>query len=171
MSLGNFALGSTVRIPLQILEDGVPSENVDSAVIKKIIKPDLSSDSDFPKDMTLIDKSYSIYYLDYIPEDKGSYIVVFSVTISGSSFSQIDTFFISSASGTSSSSSIPTAKPSYVIMSSKPESVSASNSSSSETLSSSGAKTVSSSSSDSSSSEESSGEESSEKFRPSAKGL
>ena len=170
MSLGNFSIGSTVRIPLQVLQDGVPAENIDSVKIEKIIKPDLSSDSSFPKDMTLVDSSYSVYYYDYTPEDKGNYIVVYLVSLSGISFSQIDSFFI--APSEASNVAIPSARASYVVMNSRSESITTSTSSSaSEGSSSSGASTASESSESSSSEDSSSTEETSEKFRPSAKGL
>jgi len=116
MSLGNFQVGSKVRLPLQVLENGglpVSSSNVESVEVNRIIKPDLSLDSSYPKDMIPIDETNAIYYLDYEPEEEGNYIVVYNITINEIVFSQMDSFFISSSSGITMTerTSIPTAVP------------------------------------------------------------
>ena len=63
MSLGNFTVGSTVRIPLQVLENGgIPATEISNVKIQELIKPDLSKDSNFPSSMTLLSSTYSVYY-------------------------------------------------------------------------------------------------------------
>ena len=112
MSLGNFPLGSTVRLPLQVLENGglpVQASRINSVKIIKILKPDLSSESGYPKSMTLLDQSNSLYYIDYKPEDIGNYIVIYNITINEIVFSQSDSFFVGSEE--SKKISIPTARP------------------------------------------------------------
>ena len=119
MSLGNFQMGSKVRLPLQVLENGglpVSSSRVESVEVNRIIKPDLSFDSNYPKDMISADEANAIYYLDYEPEEEGNYIVVYNITINEIVFSQMDSFFISSKSSSggitmTERTSIPTAVP------------------------------------------------------------
>lgn len=113
MSLGNFTLGSTVRLPLQIVENGglpVSTSIIDSVKVIKIIKPDLSFVSGYPKSMQLIDSEESLYYSDYKPKDIGNYIVIYNITINEVVFSQIDSFYVS-ASASNERVGIPTAKP------------------------------------------------------------
>ncbi len=112
MSLGNFPLGSTVRLPLQVLENGglpVQASRINSVKIIKILKPDLSTERGYPKSMILLDQSNSLYYLDYKPEDIGNYIVIYNITINEIVFSQSDSFFVGSEE--SKKISIPTARP------------------------------------------------------------
>ena len=110
MSLGNFTVGSTVRIPLQVLENGgIPATEISNVKIQELIKPDLSKDSNFPSSMTLLSSTYSVYYFDYTPEDTGNYIAIITLTIGGTAYSQIESFHIGSAQ--SSSGQVPSAKP------------------------------------------------------------
>ena len=110
MSLGSFTVGTTVRIPLQVLENGgIPATGVSGVAISEMVKPDLSKDSDFPKNMTLLSSDYSVYYLDYTPEDTGNYIAIITLTIGSTTYSQIESFHIASVQ--SASGQIPTAKP------------------------------------------------------------
>ena len=113
MSLGTFPLGSTVRLPLQVLENGglpVSIAQVDTIEVRKIIKPDLSSDNSYPKSMILIDTDSALYYLDYKPTQEGNYIVIYNITINEIVFSQMDSFYVSSASS-GQRTAIPTAIP------------------------------------------------------------
>lgn len=110
MALGNFTLGSTVRIPLQIIEGGgIPVTDATNVKVQKIIKPDSQADSSFPKDMKIGDSTYGVYYLDYIPQIVGNYIVIFSITIDSIIYTQIENFYISNQQ--SSGSQQPYAKP------------------------------------------------------------
>ena len=96
MSLGNFTLGTTVRIPLQITESGgIPITDATSVKIQKIIKPDLAGDSNFPQTMIALDVSYGLYYIDYKPKSLGNYIVIYSIIIDSIEYTQMDSFFIS----------------------------------------------------------------------------
>lgn len=110
MSLGNFTLGSTVRIPLQILEQGgIPVGDATNVKVQSIIKPDLSRDNDFPKFMNILDISYALYYLDYTPQSTGNYIVIYSIMVDSVEYSQIESFYVSSRQV--SGSLPPTARP------------------------------------------------------------
>lgn len=110
MSLGNFTVGSTVRIPLQVLENGgIPATDISNVSVTEMIKPDLTKDSSFPQSMTLISSKYSVYYFDYTPIEIGNYIAIISLTIGGITYSQIESFYISASQ--TSSIKVPTAKP------------------------------------------------------------
>ena len=110
MSLGNFTVGSTVRIPLQVLENGgIPATDISNVAVTEMIKPDLTKDSSFPQSMTLISSEYSVYYFDYTPEAIGNYIAVITLTVGSVTYSQIESFYISSVQTTS--GQIPTARP------------------------------------------------------------
>ena len=105
MSLGNFTIGSTVRIPLQITEGGgIPVSDATNVRVVKIITPDLTPDPAFPKNMTVLDSNYGLYYLDYIPQTIGNYIVIFSLMIDSIEYTQMDSFYISAKIITSQSS-------------------------------------------------------------------
>ena len=81
MSLGSFLLGSTVRLPLQITEGGIPVTDVSSVKVQKVILPNKQIDTNFPKNMSLVDSSGSVYFLDYIPQAIGNYVVIYSFHI------------------------------------------------------------------------------------------
>ena len=102
MSLGNFTLGSVVRMPLHLTYDGgLPITSATSVSVAKIIRPDGSSDPNYPKSMFLADSNFSLYYIDYTPRSTGNYIVIYSFSVGGATYSATDSFYISSAVKTS----------------------------------------------------------------------
>jgi hypothetical protein len=104
MSLGNFTLGSTVRMPLHLTYDGgLPITNAENIKVYKIIRPNGSSDPNYPSNMTLADPDISLYYLDYKPQSVGNYIVIYSFSIGGATYSAMDSFYISPAAKVSGS--------------------------------------------------------------------
>lgn len=110
MSLGNFNYGSVVRLPLHITQDGgIPVSGATRVVVEKIILPSGSYDSNFPKSMSVADSNFSVYFLDYKPSQVGNYIVIYSFTLGGITYSSIDTFYLSQSSG--SGSNFPYARP------------------------------------------------------------
>ena len=131
MSLGHFYLGNKITIPLQVLEGGkVSTSEILNVKIQEIIKPDLSKDSDFPKNMNLINKNRSTYSLDYTPKSIGNYIAIITLSINSITYSQIESFYVSQ--GTFLTDTAPAAKPisSYTQYSSSENSSSSDNSSS-----------------------------------------
>ena len=101
MLLGNFFLGSTIRLPLQITEEGgIPVTDASSVKIHKIIKPNGSDESGYPKDMKKVDSAYSVYYSDYNPQEIGTYIVIYTFIVDSVMFSAMDSFYITPPSST-----------------------------------------------------------------------
>lgn len=114
MSLGNFKIGSSVIIPLQVLEGGYPSEsNLQNVVVKEVIKPDLTKDSSFPQNMILENEEKKIYFYKYTPNSAGNYIVILSLSINSVEYSQIESFYISEGSFTSGSAPMAKAISNY----------------------------------------------------------
>ena len=91
----NYILGATVKLPLQITENSIPISEPIVPKVKKIIKPNGSLESGFPKDMSLIDSEYSVYVLEYKPEDIGDYIVIFAFEFDGVEYTSMEHFIVS----------------------------------------------------------------------------
>ena len=109
MSLGNFNIGTSITIPLQVLEGGSPStSDLQNVVVKEIIKPDLTRDSSFPQSMTLKNEEKKVYTYKYTPQSSGNYIVILSLSINSVTYSQIESFYVSA--GSFASGTAPTAK-------------------------------------------------------------
>ena len=97
MSLGNFTIGSTIRLPLQITESGIPVSDATNVRVLKIVKPDSSEDVSFPKNMTAVSDFDGVFYYDYIPQNVGNYIVIYNFDIDSATFSAMDSFYISAS--------------------------------------------------------------------------
>jgi len=97
MSLGNFTIGSTIRLPLQITESGIPVSDATNVKVFKIIKPNKDDDGSFPKAMTSVEGYDGIYYYDYIPQNVGNYIVIYNFDIDSATFSAMDSFYMSAS--------------------------------------------------------------------------
>lgn len=92
----NYTLGDTVKLPLQITDNGIPISDTSMVPeVKKIIKPDGSVDSSFPAAMTLIDSEYSVYSYNYKPDRVGDYIVIFAFVLDGVEYSTMEHFIVS----------------------------------------------------------------------------
>lgn len=107
---GNYNLGSTVKIPLQVTEGFIPIANVENARVRKIIKPDGSEDPDFPKPMINIDSDYSLYYLDYTPSEVGDYLIILTFDVDGQEYSTLEHIIVSRSTGNEFGGSVPRAK-------------------------------------------------------------
>jgi len=97
MSLGNFTIGSTVRLPLQITESGVPVDDATDVKIIKVILPNQSSDGSFPKSMISAGASLGTYFYEYTPQYVGNYIVIYNFTIDSIVYSAMDSFYIAAS--------------------------------------------------------------------------
>jgi len=108
---GNYNLGSTVKIPLQVTEGFIPISNVENAKVRKIIKPDGSEDVDFPKNMINVDSEYSLYYLNYTPQEVGDYLVIITFEVDGQEYSTLEHLIVSrSSSNNAFGGTVPRAK-------------------------------------------------------------
>ena len=107
---GNYNLGSTVKIPLQVTEGYIPITNVENAKVRKIIRPDGSEDPDFPKSMINIDSDYSLYYLDYTPAEVGDYLIIITFEIDGQEYSSLEHIIVSKSTSSITGGSVPRAK-------------------------------------------------------------
>ncbi len=96
MGMGNYTLGATVRIPLQVTDSGVPFSEDISPTIKQIIKPDRTSAYSSSKPMLELDKDYGTYYYDYKPDLVGDYVVIITYTFEDVEFSVIENFTVGS---------------------------------------------------------------------------
>ena len=76
MAMGSYKFGSTVRIPLIVLDGGVAYTEDVSPRIKEIIKPNNSVEPNFPQPMLTANTEYGTYYFDYTPDLSGDYIVL-----------------------------------------------------------------------------------------------
>ena len=94
MAMGSYKFGSTVRIPLIILDGGVAyTEDVDPR-IKEIIKPNNSIESGFPQPMLTANNEYGTYYFDYTPDLSGDYIVLICYTVFSQEYTLIENFTV-----------------------------------------------------------------------------
>ena len=94
MSLGTFVLGETIRIPLQIVEGGIPVSDAESVSVSKIFTKDNEEVSGFPASMTTLSSAYGVYCYDYKPESVGSYIVIMSFLVGSTEYSTIESFSV-----------------------------------------------------------------------------
>jgi hypothetical protein len=98
VSLGNFSLGSVVRLPLHIVQDGgIPVTSASNVSVTKIILPNATYDANFPRQMLVGDSEFAIYYLDYKPSVAGNYLVIYTFDVDGVTYSSFDSFYISSS--------------------------------------------------------------------------
>jgi hypothetical protein len=98
MAMGSYTLGATVRIPLQVTESGIPfTEDIDPT-IRQVIRPDGTSDNDFPDSMSELDQDYGAYFYDYTPGFTGDYVIIITYTVESVEFSVIENFTVKSAS-------------------------------------------------------------------------
>jgi len=104
MSLGNFNFGTSVRLPLHLTHSGgIPLSEATNVRVEKIVKPDGTSDINYPKNMIVADRDFSLFYLDYRPSSVGSYLVIYSFKINGLKYSSMDSFIVSSSQSSSGS--------------------------------------------------------------------
>lgn len=107
---GNYILGSTVKIPLQITEGFIPISDVQNVKVKKVILPDGTQDSRFPQNMINIDSDYALYYYNYTPQYLGDYLVILTFEVDGQEFSTLEHFIVSKSSSNTFGGTVPRAK-------------------------------------------------------------
>ena len=98
MAMGSYTLGATVRIPLQVTESGIPFTDNISPTIRQVIRPNGTSDSNFPDAMSEIDQDYGAYFYDYTPDSTGDYVIIITYTVESVEFSVIENFTVNSTS-------------------------------------------------------------------------
>lgn len=96
MAMGSYFLGSKVRIPLQVLENGMALEERIYPKIKSIVKPDGTQVFGTVRDMSILSLSDSTYYFDYVPEALGDYVVIMTYEVGGMEFTAIENFTVNS---------------------------------------------------------------------------
>ena len=95
MGMGSYELGASVRIVLQVTEGAVAETSSISPKVRKIVKPDRTSASGYPKDMSELDKDYGTYYYDYKPDKLGDYVVIMNYTIDSQEYTALENFTVS----------------------------------------------------------------------------
>ena len=96
MAMGSYSIGATVRIPLQVTEGGIAHTGSISPTITSIIKPDGTSDSNFPDSMIEVDHNYGTYSYDYIPSEVGDYVVIITYTVDSQEYTSLEYFTVKS---------------------------------------------------------------------------
>lgn len=98
MAMGSYFLGATVRVPLQIIENGMALDERVYPEIKKIVKPNGLSAFSGPKNMSVLSEDDSAYYFDYTPDLLGDYVVIITYTLDEVEFTAIENFTVNSKS-------------------------------------------------------------------------
>jgi hypothetical protein len=98
MAMGSYFIGATVRVPLQVTEDGMAIDEDVSPKVKKIVRPNGTSVYSSSKNMSVLSEEDSAYYFDYIPDIIGDYVVIMTYTLEGVEFTVIENFTVSSLS-------------------------------------------------------------------------
>lgn len=96
MAMGSYFLGATVRIPLQVTENGMALPENLSPKIKMIVKPDGTSAFGSPKNMSALSLADSAYYFDYTPDALGDYVVIMTYVLEDVEFTTIENFTVNS---------------------------------------------------------------------------
>lgn len=96
MAMGSYFLGSTVRIPLQVTENGMAVSDSLDPKIKRIVKPDGTSAFSGSRNMGVLSEDYSTFYFDYTPDALGDYVVIITYTLEDVEFTTIENFTVSS---------------------------------------------------------------------------
>jgi len=98
--MGSYALGGSVRIPLQVTEGGVAHTGSISPTITSIVKPSGASEAGLPALMSEIDSDYGTYYYDYTPASVGDYVVIITYTVDAQEYTTLENFTVKSAART-----------------------------------------------------------------------
>jgi len=96
MATGSYNLGAIVRIPIQVLINGIPASSIPT--IEKIIKPNGQTVVGLPSEGSLLDQGSSTYYYEFIPDIIGDYIAIIKTTYNGSDYYSYENFTVSSSS-------------------------------------------------------------------------
>ena len=98
MAMGSYFLGSTVRVPLQVPEQGMALDENVHQKIKTIVRPDGTSAFGSPKSMSILSAADSTYFYDYTPDLLGDYVVIITYTLEEVEFTTIENFTVNSKS-------------------------------------------------------------------------
>jgi len=98
MAMGSYFIGATVRVPLQVTEDGMAVADDVSPKVKKIVKPDGTSVYNSSKNMSTLSEEDSAYYFDYTPDITGDYVVIMTYMLEDIEFTVIENFTVNSLS-------------------------------------------------------------------------
>lgn len=93
MAMGSYFLGSEVKIPVMVQINGVPLQGV-IPTVDRIILPNGTTESGFPKNMVATHNGSSTYYYNYIPKMIGDYIVLIHITYNDVVYTTIENFTI-----------------------------------------------------------------------------
>ncbi len=96
MAMGSYFLGSTVRIPLHISENGMAFTEDVSPKIKTIVKPNGKSAFSSAQNMSTLSSDYATYYFDYKPDTIGDYVVIINYYLDDDEFTVIENFTVNS---------------------------------------------------------------------------
>lgn len=94
MAMGSYKFGTTVRIPLIVLDNGVAYTGAVNPKIKEIIKPNNTVEAGFPQSMMVANDDYGTYYYDYTPDISGDYIVIICYTVFSQEYTLIENFTV-----------------------------------------------------------------------------
>ena len=78
MATGNYLLGATVKIPIQLTIDSIPYSGY-TPIVEKIIKPNGTLVAGLPIHSTVIDESSAMYSFSFVPDLVGDYIVIIKI--------------------------------------------------------------------------------------------
>ena len=111
MGMGSYNLGSKARIFLHVTDGGIAFSDITDPMVTKLILPNGSLASSFPKSMTEYDLEYSIYFYDYTPSVVGDHIAIITYNVDGTEYTAVENFTVNAAN--SASTSIPRAEARY----------------------------------------------------------
>lgn len=93
MATGNYLLGATVKIPIQLTIDSVPYPGY-TPVVEKIIKPNGTLVAGLPANSIIIDEGSAMYYYSFVPDMVGDYIVIIKNTVDDQDYYAHDNFTV-----------------------------------------------------------------------------
>lgn len=93
MATGNYLLGATVKIPIQLTIDSIPYPGY-TPVVEKIIKPNGTLVANLPANSVVVDESAAMYYYSFVPDMVGDYIVIIKNTVDGQDYYAHDNFTV-----------------------------------------------------------------------------
>lgn len=96
MAMGSYFLGSVVRVPLQVLENGMALPERVYPKIKMIVKPDGTQAFSGTRNMNILSLGDSTYYFDYTPDSLGDFVVIMTYELDGLEFTAIENFTVNS---------------------------------------------------------------------------
>ena len=93
MATGNYLLGATAKIPIQLTLDNIPYPGW-TPVVEKIIKPNGTLMPGFPIAATVIDEVSATFVYSFAPDMVGDYIVLIKTTVDDQDYYSYDNFTV-----------------------------------------------------------------------------